>query len=206
MRGVHGAVGALLVWMASISLTAPNSPYPHRLPAQPGTATQLPRHTRRPGSHRLASRRPDNRRHRHRRCRNRARSPLPSASSSTPFVPIASMISRRRWAICRPRWPRPPTSVSARRRQDGGSSGRRGRSEQRGALVFVLDPTVSGADYSLGRILADAYPDQAKLEEIWKLYSSAVTGGSLLNLNPLQTSEAGTTQAWAAGGREDDRE
>src|SRR4029434_736854 len=32
--------------------------------------------------------------------------------------------------------------------------------------VFLLDPTVAGADYSLGRILADAYPDQAKLQEI----------------------------------------
>jgi hypothetical protein len=53
--------------------------------------------------------------------------------------------------------------------------------------VFVLDPTVTGADYSLGRILADAYPDQAKLQEIWKLYSSSVTGGSLLNLTPLKT-------------------
>lgn len=52
--------------------------------------------------------------------------------------------------------------------------------------VFVLDPTVPDADYSLGRILADAYPDQAKLQEIWKLYSGSVTGGSLLNLNPLK--------------------
>lgn len=52
--------------------------------------------------------------------------------------------------------------------------------------VYVLDPTVAGADYSLGRILADAYPDQTKLQEIWKLYSGAVTGGSLLNLTPLK--------------------
>jgi hypothetical protein len=52
--------------------------------------------------------------------------------------------------------------------------------------VFVLDPTVAGADYSLGRILADAYPDQTKLQEIWKLYSGSVTGGSLLNLTPFK--------------------
>jgi len=52
--------------------------------------------------------------------------------------------------------------------------------------VFVLDPTVVGADYSLGRILADAYPDQAKLQEIWRLYSGSVTGGSLLNLTPFK--------------------
>lgn len=52
--------------------------------------------------------------------------------------------------------------------------------------VFVLDPTVPGADYSLGRILADAYPETAQLQEIWKLYTSSITGGgSLLNLSPV---------------------
>ena len=57
-----------------------------------------------------------------------------------------------------------------------------------GAVLYVyfLDPTVMGADYSLGRILADAYPDDAKLREIWKLYSGAVTGGSILNLTPVK--------------------
>lgn len=52
--------------------------------------------------------------------------------------------------------------------------------------VFALDPTVPGADYGLGRILAEAYPDTAQLQEIWKLYQGAVTsGGSLLNLTPV---------------------
>jgi len=52
--------------------------------------------------------------------------------------------------------------------------------------LFVLDPVVAGADYSLGRILSDAYPDTAQLNEIWKLYTSSVVGGgSLLNLTPL---------------------
>jgi hypothetical protein len=52
--------------------------------------------------------------------------------------------------------------------------------------VFVMDPTVAGADYGLGRILAEAYPDVAELQEIWRLYTSSVTsGGSLLNLTPL---------------------
>jgi hypothetical protein len=60
--------------------------------------------------------------------------------------------------------------------------------------VFVLDPTVTGADYSLGRILADAYLDQAKLQEIWKLYTGSVTGGSLLNLTPLKPAPAETTK------------
>ena len=52
--------------------------------------------------------------------------------------------------------------------------------------VFLLDPTVTGVDYGLGRILAEAYPDQAKLQEIWKLYTdSLASGGSLLNLTPV---------------------
>ena len=65
--------------------------------------------------------------------------------------------------------------------------------------VFVLDPTVTGADYSLGRILADAYPDQAKLQEIWKLYSGSVTGGSLLNLTPVKSPPPVPTKPAAPG-------
>ncbi len=52
--------------------------------------------------------------------------------------------------------------------------------------VFVLDPAIKDADYGLGRILADAYPDTAQLTDIWRLYTGSVTsGGSLLNLNTL---------------------
>ena len=51
--------------------------------------------------------------------------------------------------------------------------------------VFLIDPTVAGADYGLGRILSDAYPDQ--IQDIWKLYTGALAGGgSLLNLTPVQ--------------------
>jgi len=51
--------------------------------------------------------------------------------------------------------------------------------------VFLLDPAVGGADYGLGRILSDAYPDQ--IQDIWKLYTGALSGGgSLLNLAPVQ--------------------
>ena len=51
--------------------------------------------------------------------------------------------------------------------------------------VFLLDPAVPGADYGLGRILSDAYPDQ--VQDIWKLYTGALAGGgSLLNLAPVQ--------------------
>ena len=65
--------------------------------------------------------------------------------------------------------------------------------------VFLLDPTVVGAEYGLGRILADAYPDQAKLQEIWKLYSGSVTGGSLLNLTPVKSPPPAPTKPAAAG-------
>jgi hypothetical protein len=51
--------------------------------------------------------------------------------------------------------------------------------------VFVIDPAVMDADYGLGRILSDAYPD--RIQDIWKLYMGATTGGgSLLSLAPVQ--------------------
>ena len=52
--------------------------------------------------------------------------------------------------------------------------------------VFIVDPTVPGEDYGLGRILSRNSTDAAALQEIWKLYTSSVTGGgSLLNLSPI---------------------
>jgi hypothetical protein len=61
--------------------------------------------------------------------------------------------------------------------------------------VFLFDPAVAGADYGLGRILADAYPDPTKLQEIWKLYTdSLASGGSLLNLTPVKPGAAGDSQ------------
>ena len=52
--------------------------------------------------------------------------------------------------------------------------------------VFVIDPTVPGEDYGLGRVLSQGSTDAAALQEIWKLYTSSVTGGgSLLNLSPI---------------------
>jgi hypothetical protein len=51
--------------------------------------------------------------------------------------------------------------------------------------VFVIDPAVMDADYGLGRILSEAYPD--RIQDIWKLYTGATTGGgSLLSLAPVQ--------------------
>ncbi len=62
--------------------------------------------------------------------------------------------------------------------------------------VFILDPTVPGVDYGLGRILAEAY-DTTQLQEIWRLYTGAVTsGGTLLNLTAVKP--AATTASPAA--------
>ena len=56
--------------------------------------------------------------------------------------------------------------------------------------VFMFDPAVPGADYGLGRILSDAYPDQ--IEQIWKLYQGSLAGGgSLLSLTPVQAPTPG---------------
>jgi hypothetical protein len=52
--------------------------------------------------------------------------------------------------------------------------------------VFLMDPVVPGEDYGLGRVLSSGSTDTAALQEIWKLYTSSVTGGgSLLNLSPI---------------------
>jgi hypothetical protein len=52
--------------------------------------------------------------------------------------------------------------------------------------VFVIDPVAPGEDYSLGKVLVEAFPDAAKLQEVWKLYTGSVTGGgSLVNLSPV---------------------
>jgi hypothetical protein len=52
--------------------------------------------------------------------------------------------------------------------------------------VFVIDPAVPGADYGLGRILADAYPDQ--IEKIWSLYTGSLApSATLMNLTTVQS-------------------
>jgi hypothetical protein len=54
--------------------------------------------------------------------------------------------------------------------------------------VYVLDPAMMGPDYGIGKILADAYPNEA--EQLWKLYRSSVAGGgTLLNLTPVMPVE-----------------
>lgn len=52
--------------------------------------------------------------------------------------------------------------------------------------VFVIDPAIPGAEYALGPILSEAYPDPAQLTEIWALYTGSVTsGGTILNTVPV---------------------
>jgi hypothetical protein len=52
--------------------------------------------------------------------------------------------------------------------------------------VFLFDPAVPCVDYALGPILAEAFPDPAQLQEIWKLYTTSVrTGGTLMTLAPV---------------------
>jgi hypothetical protein len=61
---------------------------------------------------------------------------------------------------------------------------------QGGAVLYVyaLDPTVVGPEYGIGKILADAYPNEAA--QLWKLYLGAVSGGgTLLNLTPVMPVE-----------------
>lgn len=52
--------------------------------------------------------------------------------------------------------------------------------------AFLLDPAVPCVDYALAPILAEAYPDPAQLQEIWKLYTTSVrSGGTIMNLTAL---------------------
>ena len=63
-------------------------------------------------------------------------------------------------------------------------------------FVFVIDPVVPGADYSLGKILVEAFPDAVKLQEVWALYTGSVTGGgNLLNLTPVSATVKPATTA-----------
>ena len=65
-------------------------------------------------------------------------------------------------------------------------------------FVFVIDPVVPEGDYSLGRVLVEAFPDAVKLQEVWALYTGSVTGGgSLLNLTPVSATVKPATPASA---------
>lgn len=65
--------------------------------------------------------------------------------------------------------------------------------------VFVMDPTVKGADYGVARILAEAYP--AEIMDLYRMYNGAfaTAGQTLLNLQqvpaPGSTPTSGSTPA-----------
>jgi len=49
--------------------------------------------------------------------------------------------------------------------------------------VFVMDPAVTGAEYGVAKILAEAFPAEA--QELYRLYLGAFAGGqSMLSLEP----------------------
>ena len=51
--------------------------------------------------------------------------------------------------------------------------------------VFVMDPAVKGADYTVSKILSEAFPSE--VQDIYKLFIAAFAGGpSLVNLQLLQ--------------------
>jgi hypothetical protein len=51
--------------------------------------------------------------------------------------------------------------------------------------VFIIDPTVKGADYSVANILAEAFPPE-QVNELYKQYAGAYAQGqNIVNLNML---------------------
>jgi hypothetical protein len=51
--------------------------------------------------------------------------------------------------------------------------------------VFVIDPAVKGADYSVANILAEAFPPE-QVNELYKQYAGAYAQGqNIVNLNML---------------------
>ncbi len=57
--------------------------------------------------------------------------------------------------------------------------------------VFVLDPVVKGADYTVSRILAEAFPDE--IGALWPMLRDAYVGGlNRLSLQPLPALPAAT--------------
>jgi len=48
--------------------------------------------------------------------------------------------------------------------------------------LFVMDPVVKGADYSIGKILAEGLP-AAEVQDVWKKYTDSLAAGqNVLNL------------------------
>jgi hypothetical protein len=50
--------------------------------------------------------------------------------------------------------------------------------------VFVMDPAVKGADYTLSRLLSEAFPDE--VQALFRLYNGAVVSQNIVNLQLLE--------------------
>jgi hypothetical protein len=51
--------------------------------------------------------------------------------------------------------------------------------------VFAMDPAVSGADYTVSKILSEAFPTEAR--DLWRIYTAAFAGApSLVNMRVLE--------------------
>lgn len=51
--------------------------------------------------------------------------------------------------------------------------------------VFAMDPAVPGADYTVSKILSEAFPTEAR--DLWRIYTAAFAGApSLVNLKVLE--------------------
>jgi hypothetical protein len=56
--------------------------------------------------------------------------------------------------------------------------------------VFVMDPAVKGADYSVSKVLYEAFPDE--VQELYKLFTTSYASGQVLvNLQLLENFAAG---------------
>ncbi len=49
--------------------------------------------------------------------------------------------------------------------------------------LFVMDPAVKGADYTVSRVLSEVFPDE--VQALFQLYNGAVLGQSLLSLTQV---------------------
>ena len=66
--------------------------------------------------------------------------------------------------------------------------------------VFVMDPTVKGADYGVAKILSDAYPNEVM--ELYRMYTGAfaTAGQTLINLQPVPSLNPSSSASPASDG------
>jgi hypothetical protein len=78
------------------------------------------------------------------------------------------------------------SSDPLRQKQAAGWKAYKAAEEHKGSILYliVIDPAVPGADYSISRILAEAYP--AEVQDLYVKFRDAYTSGQTLwNLTPI---------------------